>query len=75
MLFNDPALNLRANYTLFDRATTRPLCVGDGQTRKRMTAKGVEHPCEDPDLCALAIEGWSSRKVGLGAPGRYRSPL
>ena len=31
LLFNDPALNLRANYTLFDRATARPLCVGDGQ--------------------------------------------
>lgn len=58
VLFNDPALNLRANYTLFDRATARPLCVGDGQTCKRMTGKGVEaHPCEGPDLCALAIEG------------------
>ncbi|WP_232539468.1 phage capsid protein [Comamonas koreensis] len=62
VLFNDPALNLRANYTLFDRATARPLCVGDGQTCKRTckrtTAKGIEaHPCEGPDLCALAIEG------------------
>ena len=58
VLFNDPALNLRANYTLFDRATARPICVGDGQTCKRMTAKGVESmPCEGPDLCALAIDG------------------
>lgn len=58
VLFNDPALNLRANYTLFDRATARPLCVGDGQACKRMTAKGIEaSPCEGPDLCALAIEG------------------
>ena len=58
VLFNDPALNLRANYTLFDRATARPICVGDGQTCKRMTAKGIESmPCEGPDLCALAIEG------------------
>ncbi|WP_223196245.1 phage capsid protein [Diaphorobacter ruginosibacter] len=58
VLFNDPALNLRANYTLFDRATARPLCVGDGQTCKRMTGKGIEaSPCEGPDLCALAIEG------------------
>jgi len=57
VLFCDPALNLRADYTLFDRATARPLCVGDGKTCKRMTAKGVEaHPCEGPDLCALAIE-------------------
>lgn len=36
VLFNDPDLNLRANYTLFDRATARPLCVGDGQTCKRI---------------------------------------
>ena len=58
LLFNDPALNLRANYTLFDRATARPVCVGDGQTCKRMTAKGIESmPCEGPDLCALAIDG------------------
>ena len=58
VLFNDPDLNLRANYTLFDRATARPLCVGDGQTCKRMTAKGIESmPCEGPDLCALAIDG------------------
>ena len=58
LLFNDPALNLRANYTMFDRATARPICVGDGQTCKRMTAKGIESmPCEGPDLCALAIDG------------------
>jgi len=31
MLFNDPTLNLRAEYTLFDRQTGRPLCVGDGE--------------------------------------------
>lgn len=58
VLFNDPDLNLRANYTLFDRATARPICVGDGQTCKRMTAKGVESmPCEGPDLCVLGVEG------------------
>lgn len=58
VLFNHPDLNLRANYTLFDRATGRPICVGDGQTCKRMTAKGIESlACEGPDLCALAIDG------------------
>lgn len=30
LLFNDPDLNLRAEYSLFDRNTARPLCVGDG---------------------------------------------
>jgi hypothetical protein len=28
MLFNDPDLNLRAEYSLFDRQTGRPVCVG-----------------------------------------------
>jgi hypothetical protein len=27
MIFNDPELNLRAEYTLFDRQTGRPICV------------------------------------------------
>lgn len=57
MLFNDPALNLRANYTLFDRATSRPQCVGDGQTCKRVTEEGIKQlPCTGPDLCPLALE-------------------
>jgi hypothetical protein len=58
LLFNDPGLNLRASYTLFDRATARPLCVGDGQHCKRVTHTGVESlPCPAPDHCALGIEG------------------
>lgn len=58
VLFNDPDLNLRANYTLFDRTTARPLCVGDGQTCKRVTDKGIESlQCQGPDICALAIDG------------------
>ena len=46
VLFNDPDLNLRANYTLFDRTTARPVCVGDGESCKRVTSKGLEPmPC------------------------------
>ena len=57
LLFNDPALNLRANYTLFDRTTARPLCVGDGQSCKRVTETGIKQlPCAGPDLCPLAQE-------------------
>lgn len=57
LLFNDPSLNLRANYTLFDRATSRPMCVGDGQTCKRVTEAGIKQlPCTGPDLCPLALE-------------------
>lgn len=58
MIFNDPDLNLRAEYTLFDRQTGRPICVGDGQTCQRLTNQGVEqHPCLSPDLCSLAQGG------------------
>ncbi|MDM1721358.1 hydrolase or metal-binding protein [Acinetobacter towneri] len=58
MIFNDPDLNLRAEYTFFDRQTGRPVCVGDGQTCQRLTNQGVEqHPCPSPDLCPLAQGG------------------
>lgn len=58
MIFNDPDLNLRAEYTMFDRQTGRPVCVGDGQTCQRLTNQGVEqHPCPSPDLCPLAQGG------------------
>jgi len=42
MIFNDPELNLRAEYTLFDRQTGRPVCIGNGQTCQRLTKQGVE---------------------------------
>ncbi|WP_168414279.1 recombination directionality factor [Acinetobacter indicus] len=58
MIFNDPDLNLRADYTLFDRQTGRPICVGNGETCQRLTNQGVEqHPCPSPDLCSLAQGG------------------
>lgn len=58
MIFNDPELNLRAEYTLFDRQTGRPVCVGNGETCQRLTHQGVEqHPCPSPDLCSLAQGG------------------
>ncbi len=58
MIFNDPELNLRAEYNLFDRQTGRPICVGNGETCQRLTHQGVEqHPCPSPDLCPLAQGG------------------
>jgi hypothetical protein len=58
MIFNDPELNLRAEYTLFDRQIGRPVCVGNGETCQRLTNQGVEHhPCPSPDLCSLAQGG------------------
>lgn len=58
LLFNDPDLNLRAEYSLFDRQSGRPLCVGNGETCRRYTASGVQAlPCPSPDLCELAKGG------------------
>ena len=58
MIFNDPELNLRAEYTLFDRQTGRPICIGNGENCQRLTNQGVEHhPCPSPDLCPLAQGG------------------
>ncbi|WP_224965189.1 recombination directionality factor [Acinetobacter guillouiae] len=58
MIFHDPELNLRAEYTLFDRQTGRPICTGNGETCQRIGQSGVEqHPCPSPDLCPLAQGG------------------
>ena len=58
MLFNDPDLNLRAEYSLFDRQTGRPLCVGDGETCKRQTEEGLQTlHCPGPDLCPIGKQG------------------
>jgi len=63
LLFDDPDLNLRVGYTLFDRQTGRPLCVGNGQNCKRVGACVEGHgngavaatlPCDGPDFCAYA---------------------
>ena len=58
LLFNDPDLNLRANYSLFDRTTGRPLCVGHGESCRRSTVSGTQSlPCPSPEACELAREG------------------
>ncbi len=58
MIFNDPELNLRAEYTLFDRQTGRPICIGNGETCQRSGQQGIEqHPCPSPRLCPLAQGG------------------
>ena len=41
MIFNDPELNLRAEYSLFDRQTGRLVCMGNGETCQRLT----NQPC------------------------------
>lgn len=60
LLFGDPNLNLRAEYTLFDRDTGRPVCVGNGQMCRRVSAdrNGIESlACASPDGCAFGQQG------------------
>jgi len=55
LLFNDPSLNLRADYNLFDRTTGRPVCVGNGETCRRSGQDGIETlPCPGSDTCRFA---------------------
>ena len=58
LLFNDPDLNLRAEYSLFDRQNGRPQCVGNGEQCRR-TCQGVIQtlPCPSPEGCELARAG------------------
>lgn len=64
LIFNDPDLNLRANYSMFDRQTGRPLCVGNGETCRRSTASGIQSlPCPSPESCELA-QGGSCKPYG-----------
>ncbi|MFV8529737.1 phage capsid protein [Ralstonia pseudosolanacearum] len=58
LLFNDPNLNLRAEYTLFDRDTGRPVCVGNGERCKRVEQDGIAIlPCPSPDGCQFGGPG------------------
>ena len=58
LVFGAPELNLRASFTLFDRSSGRPWCVGDGERCKRVTAQGIESlPCPTPAACPLGQEG------------------
>ncbi|MGR6743978.1 recombination directionality factor, partial [Aeromonas veronii] len=48
-------LNLRAEYSAFDRQTGRPLCVGNGEVARRVGAQGMEEvSCPGPERCAFA---------------------
>ncbi|WP_273762526.1 hypothetical protein [Aeromonas hydrophila] len=52
VLFNDSDLNLRAEYSAFDRQTGRPLCVGTGEMARRVGAQGMEEvSCPGPERC------------------------
>lgn len=58
LLFSDPDLNLRAEYSLFDRSNGRPMCVGNGETCRRVTTTGIQTlPCPGTDGCDMAKGG------------------
>ena len=53
VLFNDSDLNLRSEYSAFDRQTGRPLCVGNGEVARRVGTQGMEEVgCPGPERCA-----------------------
>ena len=65
LLFNNADLNLRAEYSLFDRSTGRPMCVGNGETARGWTVEGMrDFPCPSPEGCE------SGRKGGCKPFGR-----
>jgi len=58
LLFNNADLNLRAEYSLFDRNTGRPMCVGNGETARGVTLDGIkEFACPSPDGCETGRKG------------------
>ncbi|WP_186166589.1 phage capsid protein [Burkholderia gladioli] len=79
-LFNDPNLNLRAEYSCFDRETGRPMCVGNGKTCRRAGDTGIkELPCPSPDGCAFSQGGackpYGRLNVLVGDTGEMESFL
>ncbi|WP_250478847.1 MULTISPECIES: phage capsid protein [unclassified Caballeronia] len=57
-LFNDPGLNLRAEYSLFDPNSGRPVCVGNGETCRRTVGARIEPlPCPSPEGCTFGQAG------------------
>lgn len=58
MMFSDPDLNFRSEYSLFDRQTGRPICVGNGETCRRVTDDGMKTlSCPTPDACQAGRTG------------------
>lgn len=76
LLFNEPELNFRAEYSLFDRMTGRPLCVGSGDQCRRVTEEGVKtFPCPSPEGCPLAQGGACKPYGRLNVVLGYDDPL
>lgn len=60
LLFDDPNLSMRASYSFFDRQTGRPICVGNGETCRRVVKGGAgmeSLTCPGPSACPLGAGG------------------
>ena len=65
VLFDQADLNLRADYSLFDRQTGRLMCVGNGEVCRRHTPEGVQTlDCPSPTHCELAQGGLACKLYG-----------
>lgn len=55
LLFNDSELNLRAEYSAFDRQSGRLVCMGNGESARRSHPNAIEETeCRGPDRCEFA---------------------
>jgi hypothetical protein len=52
LMFGEPDLSFRVQFSAFDRKSGRPICSGDGKTCKRYTSEGIKSlPCPTPEGC------------------------
>ncbi|QNB06817.1 hydrolase or metal-binding protein [Herbaspirillum frisingense] len=57
LMFNDPNLNLRAEFSAFEKETGRPICVGNGDTCRRAVNNAIETlPCPSPEACEFGLK-------------------
>lgn len=57
LMYNNPELNIQANYSAFESSTGRQLCVGDGVKARRFSHqdnKTNEVDCSGPQYCEFA---------------------
>lgn len=70
LLFNEPELNLRADYSAFNKEHGRPICVGNGETCRRSVNSQIETlPCPSPAACEFGLKlckPYARLNVGIG---------
>lgn len=57
LMYNNPELNIQANYSAFESSTGRPVCVGDGVKARRYSQqdnKTDDVDCSGPQYCQFA---------------------